>query len=238
MAGPRRPRRRPEWRKRRGHADPAVAEGILFARPTARRSPSGSTSNPRKSRHRRCRPAGAAAGRRCHAVRADRGRCRAWPDRRCSRSLRRDAGAACCGVAGIWQTRIGCRAGADAPPMGRVRDLLEEIARHCRPLAGRDGGRRRPTRPTDDRADAGPNRAAAVGRGTIATREDALRVLEEAADFFRRTEPHSPLAYTLREAVRRGRLTWPELLEEIVPDPTAATAILSSLGIRPLPPPE
>ena len=34
----------------------------------------------------------------------------------------------------------------------------------------------------------------------------------QIADFFRRTEPHSPLAYTLQEVVRRGRMTWPELI--------------------------
>jgi type VI secretion system protein ImpA len=57
--------------------------------------------------------------------------------------------------------------------------------------------------------------------------------LAEIADFFRRTEPHSPLAYTLQEAVRRGGLTWPELLAEIVPDAGTRAAILSSLGIQP-----
>ena len=35
------------------------------------------------------------------------------------------------------------------------------------------------------------------------------------AEFFRRTEPLSPLSYTLQEAVRRARMSWPELLEEI-----------------------
>ena len=35
--------------------------------------------------------------------------------------------------------------------------------------------------------------------------------------------------------VRRGRMTWPELIEEIVPDITYRAAILSSLGIRPPP---
>jgi type VI secretion system protein ImpA len=53
------------------------------------------------------------------------------------------------------------------------------------------------------------------------TRDDMLRELERVADFFRRSEPHSPLAYTLEEAVRRGRLTWPELLSEVVPDDKA-----------------
>jgi type VI secretion system protein ImpA len=69
------------------------------------------------------------------------------------------------------------------------------------------------------------------------TREDMLRELGRIADYFRRTEPHSPLAYTLEEAVRRGRLTWPELLAEVVPDDGVRSAILVMLGIRPPQPP-
>ena len=68
------------------------------------------------------------------------------------------------------------------------------------------------------------------------TREDMLRELERIADFFRKTEPHSPLAYTLEEAVRRGRLTWPELLAEVVPDDKVRSGMLVMLGIRPAPP--
>jgi type VI secretion system protein ImpA len=60
-----------------------------------------------------------------------------------------------------------------------------------------------------------------------------LRDLQRIADFFRRTEPHSPLAYTLEEAVRRGRLTWPELLAEVVPDEKVRSGMLAMLGIRP-----
>lgn len=78
----------------------------------------------------------------------------------------------------------------------------------------------------------------AVPTGTVANREDLLRALEKIADFFRKTEPQSPLSYTLDEAVRRGRMTWPDLLEEIVGDRDSRNAILTSLGIKPPPPPE
>jgi carbamoyltransferase len=56
---------------------------------------------------------------------------------------------------------------------------------------------------------------------------------ERVAEFFRRTEPHSPLSYTLEEAVRRGRMTLAELLAEVMPDEEARHAMLSRLGIRP-----
>jgi type VI secretion system protein ImpA len=70
------------------------------------------------------------------------------------------------------------------------------------------------------------------------TRESALFTLETIAAFFRRTEPHSPLSYTLDEAVRRARLPWLELLEEVISDRTSREALLTTLGIRPPLPPE
>jgi type VI secretion system protein ImpA len=121
-----------------------------------------------------------------------------------------------------------------APPMARVRGLLEDIVAIADRYAGVE------IKPSEPMAIQTPlvGQPAVTTGSRIASREDAFRVLEEAADFFSRTEPHSPLAYTLREAVRRGRLTWSELLEEIVPDADSRAGILSSLGIRPPPPRE
>ena len=52
-------------------------------------------------------------------------------------------------------------------------------------------------------------------------------------EFFRKTEPQSPLAYTLEEAIRRGRMSWPDLLAELVSDAKVRDSILVQLGIRP-----
>ena len=138
------------------------------------------------------------------------------------------------------------RVGADAPPTSHVRDLLEQI----RSVAARFGGSEAaPSEPGAQPGGAAGDGAAGDGAAAetgsapagsarsqgINSREEALRALAQIADFFRRTEPHSPLAYTLQEAVRRGRMTWPELIAEIVPDLTYRSAILSSLGIRPPP---
>jgi type VI secretion system protein ImpA len=142
-------------------------------------------------------------------------------------------------AAAAWQALVeilDTRAGAEAPPTGQVRDLVEQIRqaveRWARPAAGPEPAVEAPT-PSATGEGAIPIAAAPAGR--LATRDEALRLLSEIADFFRRTEPHSPLAYTLQEAVRRGRLTWPELLAEIVPDAGSRAAILTSLGIQPPP---
>jgi type VI secretion system protein ImpA len=127
-------------------------------------------------------------------------------------------------------------AGADSPSTSRVRGVLEAILDVAKRYAPAEADAPEPP-PADApaAADAGaPAAAAAVAAATPAlpTREDMLRELGRIADFFRRTEPHSPLSYTLDEAVRRGRLTLPELLEELVPDAGARGAILTQLGIK------
>jgi type VI secretion system protein ImpA len=72
-----------------------------------------------------------------------------------------------------------------------------------------------------------------TAQGGISGREQALGQLGEIAAWFKRNEPHSPLAYTLEEAARRGRMSWPQLLEELMPDQSGRHALLTSLGIKP-----
>jgi type VI secretion system protein ImpA len=130
------------------------------------------------------------------------------------------------------------KAGADAPPTGRVRDLLRAIEAVANTYAPPEIDA-----PAEAMAIEAANvevenvgsseKSAVVQTARAVTREDMLREMERIADYFRRTEPHSPLAYTLEEAVRRGRLTWPELLAEVVPDDKVRSGMLVMLGIRP-----
>jgi type VI secretion system protein ImpA len=128
------------------------------------------------------------------------------------------------------------RAAADGLPTTRIRELIE----HTKDAADRFATPEAEASPEDaaPAADEAGGMAVAVpgpAAGRLGSREDALRTLTQIAEFFRRTEPLSPIAYTLQEAVRRSRMTWPELLEEIVPDALSRSAILTSLGIRPPP---
>ncbi len=129
-------------------------------------------------------------------------------------------------------------AGRDSPPTGRVRELLEEmleaVARYAPAGTGEaDAAPGMQTQEETTRAEPASG-GATIGTAKTPTREDMLRDLLRIADFFRRTEPHSPLAYTLDEAVRRGRMTWPELLAEIVPDEASRNQMLTQLGIKPV----
>ncbi len=132
------------------------------------------------------------------------------------------------------------KAGSESPSTSHVRDLLRTLVAVANRFAPPEAADPNPTDDADTldeetadmaTADAAPTARAAPGQ--VLNREGALKQLEDLSAWFRRTEPHSPLAYTLEEAVRRGRLTWPELLEELLTDKTVRDGLLVKLGIRP-----
>src|SRR5262249_8141478 len=69
--------------------------------------------------------------------------------------------------------------------------------------------------------------------GPIRSRDAALDRLREVADFFRRTEPHSPVPYLIQRAINWSRMSFQELLIELVKDENSRMEISSTLGIRP-----
>lgn len=132
-------------------------------------------------------------------------------------------------------------AGKDAPPVTALRELLQQANSSIRyfaadklALAAAD----EPV-PTEElgatAADGGGAPAPAAGGPRIdgyASRNEALGELKRLAGYFRKTEPHSPISYTLEEAVRRARLTLPELLAELAEDPNHVQRILLAAGIK------
>lgn len=129
---------------------------------------------------------------------------------------------------------VDLRFGSEAPAVRKVSALLDRMLE----IIGRLGGIVAPEVAAEAAADglepgavAGPG--GAPGRGALVTREAALHELDRIAEYFRRTEPHSPLAYTLEDAVRRGRMTLSDLLAEVLPDKAVREGMLLRLGIRP-----
>jgi type VI secretion system protein ImpA len=68
--------------------------------------------------------------------------------------------------------------------------------------------------------------------GESVSREQVLQNLLQSADFFRRTEPHSPLSYVLERTVRWGRMSLPELLKELVRDEPSLGQIRNLTGVE------
>jgi type VI secretion system protein ImpA len=136
-----------------------------------------------------------------------------------------------------WQglsSAVRSQPGGDMFSCQAVLDLLGDALRTVSELAPAASG---PAAETEQQAAEEmtilPGSPAIATAQALATRADALRRLEEITAFFRRTEPYSPVAFTLDEAMRRARLSWPEWLAEAVPDRQQRDAILTRLGLRP-----
>lgn len=129
--------------------------------------------------------------------------------------------------------------GTEGPPAANIRELLSSIHDQVRYLA------RDKLALSDDEAPAPEGEAApaaaggaaaaqpARASGEINNRDDAFRLLLKVAEYFRRSEPHSVIPYTLEEIVRRGRLSLPDLIAELIPDETAREGFMTRAGIDP-----
>ncbi|QDV25566.1 type VI secretion system protein TssA [Aureliella helgolandensis] len=69
----------------------------------------------------------------------------------------------------------------------------------------------------------------------VASRDEALQHLLRVADFFRKSEPHSPVSYALEQAVRWGRMPLPDLLQDLVSDSDVLAQVFKRMGIAPTP---
>ena len=147
------------------------------------------------------------------------------------------------------EAALDARLGMDGPPTSNIRnamaesleiverltrDILIEAPEDDSETAGGDGA----DAEDQDGGTITVTRRAGASMDVIETRDDALKQLLKIADFFKRTEPHSPIAYTLEDLVRRGRMTLPDLLSELISDEEARSGFLMRAGIRPPQPEE
>lgn len=72
-----------------------------------------------------------------------------------------------------------------------------------------------------------------LGGGSLASKEAALRALNDIAGFFRRTEPHSPVAYLLDRAVTWANMPLEQWLAEVVRDESTLSSIRDRVGLPP-----
>jgi type VI secretion system protein ImpA len=81
-----------------------------------------------------------------------------------------------------------------------------------------------------------PGAGAAAGvRGTsgpIGSRQDALTRLAQVADYFRRTEPHSPVSYIVQRAIAWGQMPLDAWLADVIKDGTMLASIKETLGLK------
>ena len=134
------------------------------------------------------------------------------------------------------------KCGSSAPPSSQIRNSLVDVRETVKGLVNNLLGGLRGDAPEagDQQAATGDNGMVVAGggntglkvsQGAIATREDAMRLLLQVADYFRRTEPHNPISYAVEQAVRWGRMSLPELMMELVADGSTRTDLFKRVGI-------
>jgi type VI secretion system protein ImpA len=124
----------------------------------------------------------------------------------------------------------------DAPNLVELRNFLDDAASYLdsrsvesAPAPSSDAGRQ-------DFAgqrvvSTGASHSGGSSGGPIGSREDAYRRLQEAADYLRRTEPHSPVSALVERAIRWGELSFADLLRDVVKSKDAQKSVLEVLGI-------
>lgn len=126
----------------------------------------------------------------------------------------------CLAMLGDLERVADLRLGADGPGFAAARSALQALVRGGAPVS------------TD--------LAAVVGAGGAATgvaigaqpqsRAQALLQLRMVADFFRRTEPHSPVAYLADKAASWGDMPLHVWLRTVIKDPGAVAGVEELLG--------
>lgn len=126
---------------------------------------------------------------------------------------------------------VDARLAVDGPSFSAARSGLESVLMFVQPLAGEDEAR--PEAPAPAAPDtAAPAPAQAVAAGPLQTRVQALAQLRAVAEFFRRTEPHSPVAYLAEKAAHWGEQPLHVWLRAVVKDDASFAHIEELLGVE------
>jgi type VI secretion system protein ImpA len=130
----------------------------------------------------------------------------------------------------------------EGPGFKEAREALEDVIRFVKP------GARDPAAPAEavaeQGADAGSKVVAAAAPqpvqpvqpaagGVLQTRSQALAQLRAVAEFFRSTEPHSPVAYLAERAAQWGEQPLHVWLRGVVKDPAVYAQLEEMLGVQP-----
>lgn len=132
------------------------------------------------------------------------------------------------------------RLGQESPGFAAARDAVESMIR-LMPATGAAAPTQETQAPQDYTALANDQGMPHTGQpvhngppGAILSRFQALAQLRAVADFFRRTEPHSPVSYFADKAADAGDQDLAAFLRSVVKDPASMAHIEELLGIKPV----
>lgn len=67
----------------------------------------------------------------------------------------------------------------------------------------------------------------------LANREQAMRVLQDIADYFQANEPHSPVSYMLQKTIKWSQMPLHEWLAQVIKDDQPLHMVQDILGVQP-----
>lgn len=133
---------------------------------------------------------------------------------------------------GSLQQAVDARLGADGPGFVAAREALKaalaDLPAEPDPAIASDAARAGAAALASN-----PAAAHAAAGGPPQTRAQALQQLRQVADFFRRTEPHSPVAYLADKAAHWGTMDLHGWLRTVVKDGGSLAQLEDLLGVEP-----
>ncbi len=124
------------------------------------------------------------------------------------------------------------RMGSDAPSFVNVSKALEDSQIVIGNVANTVLGDSDPDVVNGDPPPNGGERKASTGGSKqIESRDQAYRQLAEAAQLLKRLEPHSPIPYLIEKAVTLGKMTFPDLIRELIRDDDILLQMRRELGL-------
>ncbi len=136
------------------------------------------------------------------------------------------------------RTVIDERLGLDGPSFAGARQSLEDTEHLLKRIAKEKGlSTATVTQESAQATNTDPgvvqSPLVASAPGELTHRSQALAQLRAVADFFRRTEPHSPVAYLADKAARWGEVPLHQWLRTVVKDPQVLGNLEELLGVEP-----
>lgn len=117
--------------------------------------------------------------------------------------------------------------------LDEVRTQVEKLVKEKRILEPDEPGFEEQSQQTASGArENGDSMTFGSSSGPIKTRQEGFRRLVEVSEYFRRTEPHSPVSYLVERAVRWGRMPLEAWLEDVIKEVGVLENLRETLGLK------
>ena len=123
--------------------------------------------------------------------------------------------------------------GKHGPTLYHMREALGEFIQYCEQTLGARGEsltEKKQEEKVEENLSTPLPETPAIGGG-IKSREDAYRIIQEAADYLYKIEPHSPTPFLIRKAISWGHLSFEQLMNEVVQDQGSIADMRRLLGL-------